>query len=102
LGNAPSGYKHCHEKKGIEGHGCTRHGRPENLPRGQCHPQHPSMQMDNGPRCRNLPYLPTCLSRPCIEAICPGCDHSMLCTDHLPPCLTDAMIPSPRIVHRRS
>jgi hypothetical protein len=89
LDDALSGRKHCHEKKGIEGHGYFRHARPENLPRGQCHPQHPSMHMDNGPRCRNLSYLPTCFSRPCIQPLCPSCNHSMLCTDHPPPCLAD-------------
>jgi hypothetical protein len=99
-GPTPPGRRHCHKKKGIEGHGCSRHACPENLPCGQCHPQHPSMHMGNGPRCRNLPYLPTCFSRPCIEPLCPGYDHSMLCTDHPLPCLVDPMIPSPRTTHR--
>jgi hypothetical protein len=34
LGNAPSRHRHCHKKKGTKGHGCSRHARLENLPRG--------------------------------------------------------------------
>jgi hypothetical protein len=82
-------------------HGCSRHVHPENLPCGQSHPQHPSMHMGNGPRGRNLPYLPTCFSCLYIEPLCPGCNHPVLCTDHPPPYLADPMIPSPCIGHRR-
>jgi hypothetical protein len=95
LGNAPSGRRHCNKKKGTEGHGCSRHACPKNLPRGQCHPQHPSMHMGNGSHCRNLSYVPTFFSCSCIEPLCPGCDHSMLCTNHPPSYLADPMIPNP-------
>jgi hypothetical protein len=48
-----------------------------------------------------FPTSPTCFSRPCIEPLCLGFDHSMHCTNHPPPYLVDPMIPSPCIVHRR-
>ena len=95
MGNTPSSCRHCHKKKGIEEHSCSRHVCPKNLPRGQCHPQHSSIHMGNGPCYRNLPYLPMCFSCLCIEPLCPGCDHSMLCTNHSLPCLVDPMISIP-------